>query len=80
MLRRPPTTITLTNEDVTLYDDTRDERAARLASQSTFKSNPQSTPKRENVNPQNALTGNAPKGGRGGDGREREREARIVGR
>lgn len=84
MLRRHPTQITLTSEDIATYDDTRLQRAARLNRQ-------------ENVNPINSTTqGNPTKSGdgkvdpndelkplpgaRGARDLAREREQRIMGR
>ena len=80
MLRRHPTQISLTSEDIATYDDTQAQRAARLHRQ-------------ENVAPQQATNTKAGDGkidpndelkplpgSRGGRDLAREREQRIMGR
>ena len=80
MLRRQPTQIGLTSEDIAAYDDTRAQRAARLNRQENTKPAPGLTAKaiNEKIDPNDELK--PLPGSRGGRDIAREREQRIMGR
>ena len=92
MLRRKPTTIILTPEDIAAYDDTRAARADRLNHLENLQYQSMRSPGKSvdgKLDPNDELkplpgarTGGTRSGGGSGMDREREREreARIVGR
>ena len=86
MLRRKPTAITLSQEDIAAYDDSHATRAARLNRQENLAPQSINGPGKDadsKVDPDDELKplpGTRVGGGRNGVDREREREARILGR
>ena len=87
MLRRQPTQITLTPEDIAAYDDTRAQRAARLnfwenVDPNQANNNASGKPAEGKIDPNDELKPLPVQGGRGRSGADlaREREQRIMGR
>ena len=80
MLRRHPTQITLTSEDIATYDDTCAQRAARLNRQENVNPAPEKLVKTADgkIDPNDELK--PLPGVRGGRDVAREREQRIMGR
>ena len=79
MLRRHPTQITLTSEDIATYDDTRAQRAARLHKMENINLSEGTKKTGEGkIDPNDELK--PLPGARGGRDLAREREARIMGR